>query len=913
MTAEGNLHGHQSALAQSLTWITRLVLRVPLAVVVLSITVALLSVGWTFCHLGFRTSRLDLLNPNSVYNKLWIDYTNEFGDEDDAVVVVEGAGRDDVIPVLEQLSSALSREDKHFHAILHEINLTKIRAKGLHYLSLDELRCLEQFYIRIDPILAGNWGLLNTGRMVEDIHRRLSGADPRVRASAEAELSGLVASLSTSLAERGRYRSPWRRMSDSVATISQIDSEYLLANEGRLGFVLLRLAGGQDRFARGGEAIGQLRSLIKQVQAQHPHVQIGLTGLPVMEHDEMSTSQCDMLYAALISLTGVACLFIAGFGGLRHPFMTVAALLLALAWSFGLVTVVVGHLNILSMSFAVILIGLGIDFGIHYVARYLQLRSANLRCKDALIQTAHHVGPGVLTGGVTTAIAFLSAGLTEFTGIAELGIIAGSGILLCVVAALLALPAMIYLSDRYAPRVSLPEPIQVGRFIALFVRFPFLTLLATLAICLSVAPGMHKLRYDHNLLNLQPVGLESVQLERKLLAETDQSIWFALSMAESRQEILERKQSFLKLPSVDRTEEAASFFPADDQEKRTIIARLQQRLGALAERPPLIPETPPDKLGQQLASVHRLIVDTDPRSRTSQRHIAEIQDLLRRTPLADCFARLSEFQQRMARDLLSRMHTLRSMANPEPPQLSDLPEGFVTRFVGKSNRFLLKIYSRADIWDMDALEQFVTDVKRIDPQATGKPLQTYYASRQMQLSYVQAALYSLVAVVVVLWLDFRHIGYVLLTLMPVGSGMFMLFGVMGLLDISLNPANMIVLPLILGIGIDDGVHVVHDFRNQNGPYVLSNSTASAVLLTSLTTMIGFGSLMIAGHLGLQSLGRVLTIGVNCCLLTSLVMLPALLTWIARGRRDAVEKNEPKQDERSHGDVSWKVAGGLHSP
>ena len=259
------------------------------------------------------------------------------------------------------------------------------------------------------------------------------------------------------------------------------------------------------------------------------------------------------------------------------------------------------------------------------------------------------------------------------------------------------------------------------------------------------------------------------------------------------------------------------------------------------------------------------------------------------------------------------MYTLRSMANPEPPQLSDLPEGLVTRFVGKSNRYLLKIYSRADIWDMDALEQFVADVKRIDPEATGKPLQTYYASRQMQFSYVQAAIYSLVAVVAVLWLDFRHFGYVLLTLMPVGSGMLMLFGVMGLLDIPLNPANMIVLPLILGIGIDDGVHVVHDFRNQNGRYMLSRSTATAVLLTSLTTMIGFGSLMIAGHLGLKSLGRVLTIGVNCCLMTSLVMLPALLTWMTSGRSDDLEAVEPKQNERGPGHDSWQVADERHSP
>jgi len=112
-----------------------------------------------------------------------------------------------------------------------------------------------------------------------------------------------------------------------------------------------------------------------------------------------------------------------------------------------------------------------------------------------------------------------------------------------------------------------------------------------------------------------------------------------------------------------------------------------------------------------------------------------------------------------------------------------------------------------------------------------------------------------------------------------------MFGLLGALNIPLNPANMIVLPLIMGIGIDDGVHVIHDFRRQAGRYRMSSSTASAVLITSLTTMIGFGSLMIASHRGLQSLGRVLTIGVTCCMFTSLVMLPALLAWITRHRSD----------------------------
>jgi hypothetical protein len=170
----------------------------------------------------------------------------------------------------------------------------------------------------------------------------------------------------------------------------------------------------------------------------------------------------------------------------------------------------------------------------------------------------------------------------------------------------------------------------------------------------------------------------------------------------------------------------------------------------------------------------------------------------------------------------------------------------------------------------------------------------------MKRSYEQAAWYALAAVLIVVYSDFRSLRYTLVAVAPLGLGMLQLFGLLGLLDIPLNPANMIVLPLILGIGVDNGVHVVHDFRMQKGRYRISPSTASAILICSLTTMVGFGTLMIASHRGLQSLGRVLTIGVSCCLFTSLVMLPAGLIWLTRHRPDVDADQPPGEDQQLPG-------------
>lgn len=921
MAAEGTPQAEPSLLAKPLYLATRISLAYPAATVALAIALTVMSVVITFGKLGYRTSRLDLLDPKSDYNRLWIDYIDEFGDEDDAVIVVEGTTREQVVQVLDEISTLLAREDQLFHAVLHGVDLGKIRSKGLHYLSQEELLGVEQFLTSVSPIVEGNWSRLNLGRMALGMNQRLefAGAQPdgRQGAAARYEMERLSDSLLATLSGRRRYQSPWPEMPQSFATLSELNAEYLLTKDGTLGFVLLRLALDKEGFARNSAATDALRELIAQANARHPETKIGLTGLPVMENDEMRSSETSMYWASLISLVGVALLFVAGFGGVRHALLANIVLLVGIAWSFGYLTLVVGHLNILSMSFTVTLIGIGIDYGVYYVARYLQVRAHCHSCKDALLETTQGVGPAILTGAITTSVSFFAASFTDFVGIAELGTIAGGGILLCALAELLVLPAVISMVDRSGIGMRIPQPLAIHEWVAPLFKRPRFLLFTTMIFTCVVAAGVKRLWYDHNLLNLQAEGLESVELERKLLSESNQSVWYALSIADNRDELLARKEALLKLGSVERVEEIASLLPADHQVKAPIIERIQQRLANLPERPPVIPVDKPDDLGRVLARTQQLVSQSPDGARCA-RELEQIRDSLRRLSLSDCFELISQFQQQMAGDLLSRLYALRSMANPEPPQLSDLPESLVNRFVGHNGRHLLKIFGRGNIWDMDALETFVKEVRSVDPRATGNPLQAYEASLQMKSSYEQAAIYALAVITVVLLFDLRSIRYTLLAALPLGLGILQTFGLMGILDIPLNPANMIALPLMLGIGVDYGVHLIHEYREQRGPYRMSPATAVAVMVDGLTTVVGFGSLMIASHRGLQSLGRVLTLGVSCCMFTSIVMLPALLTWMSRNRKAEPEEiDEPKASSPRRGimrriDAGERPGAGPHA-
>lgn len=886
-TDQRSAHGEsQSLLSKPIIAITRLALSFPGATLAIAIGLAIVCTALAASRLGYKSSRLDLLNPKSDYNRLWLDYIDEFGEEDDAVIVVEGSGRDAVLPVLNQLSAALAEEKRLFHSVLHEVDVSKFRQKALHFLQLNELQALDRFVNDRIAIADGEWSRLQFGNQVTNCMQRLQDAQ-RSPAGNEAalllkQLESRTSSLLASMDGSTQLRSPWAdEVPAALLGSSELSNEYFLACEGRLGVVLLRLAVDKNEFARGKEAIGALRQLIAQARVQHPEVKIGLTGLPIMENDEMQASQSSMFWASALSFLGVVIVVVAGFGGVRHAIMANFVLLIGMAWSFGYVTLTVGHLNILSVTFTVTLIGIGIDYGTYYISRYMQYRGAGMACDAALLETTRMVGGSIATGALTTAVAFFAAGLTSFVGVSELGIIAGGGILLCCVAQLFVLPALIHLVDHTRMGESNPTPLPIHSWINPLLKLPRLMIFGGAAATIVAAIGMKDLWYDHNLLNMQPRGLESVELEHKLLSE-DRGLMYAISIAGSREELIERKKKFEKLPSVERTVDIVSRLPPHDEAMQAVIRDINRQLSVLPEQPPDIAIDRIDELGAILAQAQQIVLQR-PDGAACARNLELLRNTLRRLPPADCYAKISHFQQRMAVELLGQLHVLRSISDLQPPQLSDLPESLVQRFVSRNGKYLLKVQPRGSVWDMQTLGKFVREVRSVDPRATGNPLQAYHASLEMKRSFEQAAIYALLVIIGVLYLDFRNLTHCALAALPLVMGLAATFGLLGFMNQPLNPANLIALPLLLGIGIDYGVHIVHEYLEQSGRYRMSQATAVAVMVDALTTIIGFGSLMIASHRGLQSLGRVLTLGVAACTIASLWCLPAFLAWLTRKR------------------------------
>ncbi len=957
-----------SLLARALRSVTASVAIRPRATLWVVLVLSCAAVGVTVTHLRFRTERASLVDTRGPVHEAWQEYQQHFGSVSDLVLMVEADDPATIREVMDDLADRLQREPEVFCNVLHRVEVGRMQAKALQYLTQDELLAARRQVRTYSPILQGDrWDLVELAayaRILDaQIRKKQRAGDDPTPVVMQARL--LTASLNRFYrhlandfqVDQTTFRAPWPNTVDvdQYVNAQGDDVVYLMNDAGTVGFVKVLAVEQENELDSSGACIDRLREHAEAVRARYADndsVRISLTGVPVLEHDEMRQSQTDMLKACGLAFLVVGGLLLLGFRGIRHPMLALLMLVVGVSWTFGFATLAVGHLNILSVSFAVILIGLGIDFSIHYLSRYLQLRHEGEGLFEALVETSGSVGTGIITAAVTTALAFLCAMATDFVGIAELGLIAGVGVLLCALATFLVLPALIRLSDAGVEEGRLPRPIQADAFRALVARWPMIVLVSALLLSVGLisqafdySSGRPELKvgYDANLLNMQAGELESVVARERLSKASRDSLLYAVALADSWEETLALKARFEALPSVSRVEELASRLPAEPSaEERALITALRSDLKRLpSEVPDVFGSADPKTVGQALDALYVTVSRlSGPAAESTSRDLDEFLNNLMELPLRSQVGLLNAYQNFMASSLLRQFRTMARATDLEPVRYADLPEPLAARFVrtdedGKQ-KWLLQIFPSDNIWEEKALTQFVEEVRSVDPTVTGTPLQHFEASLRIRESYKTAAMYALAIISLVLLLDFLKPGQKLLTLLPpiaiaafvgytlhqrtgsvnphllvliylgmvafIGAvldfrnlrdmllalspplmGAAMMLGAMGLLQMNLNPANLIVLPLVLGIGVDDGVHVLHDYRRQmrNGleDYRISASTINGILLTSLTSMVGFGSLLVASHQGLFSVGLTLLLGVGCCGFVALVLLPSVLTLV----------------------------------
>ncbi|HSF03941.1 MAG TPA: MMPL family transporter, partial [Solirubrobacterales bacterium] len=589
-------------------------------------------------------------------------------------------------------------------------------------------------------------------------------------------------------------------------------------------------------------------------------------------------------------------LLLLSFRRVGAPLLMLVALTTSLAWSMGLVTLLVGHLNIFSVMFISVVIGIGIDYGIYFLYRYDEEQALGAPRAVALELTAERTGPGVLLGALAAAGTFFVLMLTEFQGIREFGFVSGIAILAAFVSMLTLFPALLTLGAR---RRGHPAPVggAPAATVALEAR-SLLRLTAYRRTILAAAGGVTALAawaaagvdFDYNMLRLQAKGTESVVWEQQIIAQAGRSGFAALATASSLDELRAKQKAFETLGSVSQVDSLLRLIPERQEEKIRLVRQLAPVLASvrMAPVPPLELEslrTPLSTLRRRLglATEAAEAGKAPAQVRAVRAKVDEVLAKLGTAASGGGQAGLQQLQTELARDFADKLRGFQQGLDPAPITPDDLPAGLRQRYVGTDGRLLIRIHPAVDIWEHAGAERFIGDIRSVDPDVTGPPVSAFESIRLIRRGFFEGTLYALVLVAVITGVVLRSVRGIALTLAPLLLGILWTLGLMRLFDLRFTLANVWAVPLIVGTAAEYGLNVFVRFveGHETGRPALPRSAVLAVVFNGLTTIGGFGSLMVARHQGIFGLGLLLTIGATASLVASLVVAPVLIQVFGR--------------------------------
>ena len=886
------------------------VLAYPRIALLSALVLTLLSIQVTYQRLSFTSTRAALAPLRGRLAQLQKEYHRAFGDPSRVVIVVQSNEREQAKRFASALVKRVKTNVPQIEEVLYRFDLTSLEDRFLLYLSPQELADLKSKLQEHRALLEELSGAPGLNRMFQLIQQEISSAlvghlftgfleEDEGKPEQPVDLSPLTALLKQ-LNERAEgprtYVSPWSRF--FVQDEDAEDREgYLWSEDKRLLFVLASVTPDAESFIRFRRPIEGIRREISALRPQFPGVKAGVTGDPALEYDEVTAAQRDSGLATLISLGGVVLLIVVVFRGVVRPLMGTIALVMGVCWAFGFAAVTVGHLNMLSVVLAPMLIGIGMDYGIHLLARYEEERGAGHSIREALERAFEGAGPGILHAALTTAVALFTLLLTKISALQELGFVTGSGLLLTLISTFMVLPPLLLLWDRRritVPVVSRALSLRPPAFLEAWYRRPRAVLaLSALATAIALY-AMSGVQFDGNVLRLQAEGTESVTWELKIIKNSERSTSYGVILAKSLEELREKSRALEALPSISKVESIATVMPEDQERKLPLLRELKPLLeGVKLEEAALAP-VDLNGLVNSLDRIKSKMLTPDdvekwerkdkpPLEMMGQvrRLIENFETLLTQRDPEEIRQRLSAYQDELFRDFRDKVALLSRAVASGPVRVNELPADLRKQFVGRDGSYLLRVFPSQNPWELRSQAAFVADLRRVDPDAIGDPVEGHEVITAMKRGYQQVAIYALVGVTMLMLLNFRDLRYFLLAKVPLLVGAVWTAGLMQVFSLKFNLANLIIVPLIVAPGVENGLLIVNRYREEGESAVLPRSIGKGVTLSSLTTMIGFGSLMIAHHRGAFSIGLLVTLGVGSILVVSLTLLPALLTVAAR--------------------------------
>ena len=817
-------------------------------------------------NFGINTDINKLISPDLDWRQRDIAFEQAFDQERLIIAVVEAPTAEFASAAGAALEKKLAENHTNFESVRRLGAGPFFERNGLLFLPTAEVAQLTSQFQAAAPLL------------------EIMAGDPSLR--------GLTGALEIGLAgvKHGQFKldataRPFSAIADTIenslnkgaATFSwrELISDQPLTDADRRAFIEVKPILNFEELEPGKSATDAIRQAAKDINlAGEFGARVRLTGPVPIANEEFATVQEGALVNGIGTVLVV--LFILWMA-LRSPkiiFAVAATLTMGLAITTAAGLMMVGALNLISIAFAVLFVGLGVDFGIQYSVRYRSERFKSHDLNTALLKAAKRSAVPLSLAALATAAGFLSFLPTDYKGVSELGKIAGVGMLVAFLASITVLPALLTLlnppGEKDAVGYAFLAP--VDHFLEKH-RVPIIV--GTLLLVVAGLPLLYFLRFDFNPIHLRNPKVESIAtyLDLRKDPNTGANAINVLAPNESAAKQVEARLE--KLPEVLRTMSLGSFVPEDQPAKLKLIAAGASVLNP-AINPDQVDAAPSDAenvsaLKQAAASLRKVAGDQKgPGALASQR-------------LADALSKLAEANQAVRDKVQATFVTpltivldqLRNSLQAQPVSLETLPADLVNSWKTKDGKVRVEVSPRGDPNDNETLRSFADVVLAAEPTAIGGPVSILKSGDTIVKAFIHAGIWALLSISLLLWITLRRMTDVLLTLVPLLVAGALTLEICVLIGLPLNFANIIALPLLLGVGVAFKIYYVVAWR-AGQTNLLQSSLTRAIFFSALTTATAFGSLWLSSHPGTASMGKLLALSLLTTLAAVLLFQPALM-------------------------------------
>ncbi len=833
---------------------------------------------YTLNHFRIDTELTDMISEKLPYRKLEREFQNAFPQFKETIVIVIDADTPETARLQrEKLTERLKKETGLFKGAYAPGSGEFFERNGLLYLSVKDLEALSENLASAQPLL----GLISkdlTLRGLFSVVERIvtQKGDLEQKAKLVPFFDRLTQALEDSISNRPKPVS-WQELILGKEAAGEASRQFIILDP-ILDYATLS----------GGEAAIETIYRIRDELGLHKTngVTVRLTGDVVLNYENLLLVNRGMGLTTLISFLLVAIALVIGLGSGRLVFASLVTLLMGFIWTLGFAIAFVGRLNLISVAFGVLFIGLGIDYGIQYCLRYRELIASGQGHHGAIVGTARGLGVSLRLCTVAAAIGFYSFLPTPYTGVSELGLIAGTGMFINFFATLSVLPALLTLLPL--------KKVGIKRVTAnkILSQAPYkhakAIVLGAIVVGILAALLIPRLYFDYNPLNLYDPRSEAVLTIKELFKNEMTCPWTISILAGNAKEAKEMAARLKGLKEVKEAITVASFVPEDQSRKLAILSDIALFM------PPGLEALKPEKLSYEknVASLETLeaalkkALSTAPKeddgyaaSLSRLRHSLEGFKGTLQHP-----ERRKEAFDKLERSILSNLpillRELKTSLRANAVRASDLPMELRSRYVTPDGRYRVEVFPRENILRADALKRFVEAVTALAPNSMDAPVAIREAGNAVVRSFLLATLYALLGITLYLLIELKSFSDTLLVLLPLALSLLLTGAASVLLDIPFNFANVIVVPLLLGSGVE-GIYLIRRFRTDPASRgnLLETSTARALFFSTLTTILSFSALSFSPHQGMASMGKLLTICIGSLMITTLILLPALLKFV----------------------------------